>query len=51
MEAITIWPSPPMAKLPLDRLEPKQRFQVKAFINKDEIVNRIMVKQFLNSLS
>lgn len=40
-----------MSKLPLDRLEQKQRFQVEAFINGAVIVDKIVVKQFLNSLT
>jgi len=40
-----------MAKLPLDRLEPKQRFQVEAYIGKTEITDKTVVKQYLNSLT
>jgi len=40
-----------MAKLPLDRLEPKQRFQLEAFIGKEQRINSTGIRQFLDSLS
>jgi len=40
-----------MHKLPMDRLEPKQRFQVEVFLNRDVITNKTVVKQFLNTLT
>ena len=40
-----------MAKLPLDRLEPKQRFQLEAFIGKEQRIDSAGIRQFLDSLS
>src|SRR5208283_168744 len=40
-----------MDSLPLERLEPRQRFQVEAYVNKKEIVDIAGIKSFLDSLS